>query len=417
MKKNIVVLFFTILTAIPSYSQSKFDAINAVIQRLSEAISKGDKSLIINDLNPKFAVGSASWPSSEYHIGAILESKRLRGVTMGSIISTKGDTTLVKTIFTLADDTTQESTIAFDSQNRVLFIDRFDQFFGPSRYGKSELKGVIKFSRNDGSIIIPLKINNSERTLNFLFDSGADGMAISKALADSIGLTIDHSRQTSVVGGNMEVNISRGNTIHLNDNVSIDDQNIAIFEQMGRGADGIIGLNLAKKFILQVNVPDQTMSLYSFGDFQFERKGETIDITVPHNVIIIPATLNIVGKKDVEGNFVFDTGANYHLIGFEKFVRKNRLLLTGFKIESEAATTSMGLISPVFLGKASSFTIGKAIEFKNMPIALMGSTGRTDETIGLPDGSIGIKLITQFDFTIDLLRKIIHLTPNGSDQE
>ncbi|MDR3297399.1 MAG: aspartyl protease family protein, partial [Prevotellaceae bacterium] len=55
---------------------------------------------------------------------------------------------------------------------------------------------VIPFERDSSSIVVHLQLNNSQRSLRFLFDTGADGMALRKSLADSLG--IEPTRQNDV---------------------------------------------------------------------------------------------------------------------------------------------------------------------------------------------------------------------------
>ena len=281
-------------------------------------------------------------------------------------------------------------------------------------YAASELKAQIPFEFIDGSIILNIRINDNARPLKLLFDTGANGIAVDQHLADSLNLQSDFDKTTSVVGGSRRISISGNNTIHLADNLSLKNQNIAIFDNGSSrpGYDGIIGLNPAYYYIINVDFNKQIISFYSFGDYAFESEGELLDITVPGGIIVVPAKLDLIGKKTITGEFVFDTGANYHLIAFEQFVRKNRLLLSGFKPERESQTVSMGVSTPTYDGKAHSFSIGESITLEQMPVCLQASSGRNTGESKISDGSIGINLIKNFNFTIDLIRKKIHLKPN-----
>lgn len=57
--------------------------------------------------------------------------------------------------------------------------------------------------------------------MSFLLDTGADGMAIRRSLADSIGLKVSHSQEASVVGGRKTVQISADNVLRLSDSLSL----------------------------------------------------------------------------------------------------------------------------------------------------------------------------------------------------
>lgn len=410
----ILGLLFSFNSAI--LSANKTDSIKAVISRLSEAINNSDTAAIKTDLSLDFSIHTSSWPSSGWYLNKILDSKIIRSAKYLAVRSIDGDTILVDVLFERKDGKKEDGIIGFDSQNKILFIDYFDRLYSPGRFAKSNLKEVIPFSLKNGNIILSLKLNNYNTPLQFIFDTGADGMAIRKSLSDSIGLTIYRQQQTNVVGASLQVSISSGNDVHLNDSLSLKNQSIAIFEQIEDGVDGIIGLNLCKEYIVHVDFDTQLLYLYSFGDYDFAQNGETMDITIPDGIILVPCTINIVGKKEVSGHFIFDTGANYHVIAFEQFVRKNRLLLSGFKSEEQASTVSMGISTPVFKGKTAIFRVGKNIERFDMPITLQASGGQSNNNKNVPDGSLGIQLLNQFNFTIDTLRKKIHLVPNQKEE-
>jgi hypothetical protein len=275
---------------------------------------------------------------------------------------------------------------------------------------RPELVAVIPFEFDGKAIIIPLKLNDSDTLLRFLLDTGADGMAISKALADSLHLSIAGSQDVSVVGGQLRIDISPGNTVHLTDEFALQNQRIAVFEHVGHDLDGIIGLNIPKDYITQVDFDKKQLVLFAFGDYRYEGEGEIIKIQDQYKVMSIAGTLNVAGKEEVAGDFIFDSGANYTLIAFSRFVRKHRLLLTGFKSERQSATVSMGHSTPVFEGRAKSFAFSPNLVFTDIPVTLQASTSRNDDE-RTPSGSIGIHLIQKFNFTINLQKKEIFFSP------
>lgn len=392
-------------------AQVNTDSIQLVYQRLNKALEGRDPKDILPDLHPDFAVSVATRPKSEGYLASLLEKQVLHSVEFDGNVSLKGDTVLAGSVFEDNKGRRSEGLIAFDRNYRLLYIDFFDRLYSPSRYGQSRLMGKIPFDLNDDGIILKIRLNESSRELRFLFDTGADGMAIRKSLGDSLRLAVVRRQEAQVVGGSAQISISSGNMVHLTDTLTLENQNIALFEQVGHsGIDGILGLNLAYSHIVHVDFDESMISLYSMGRHCFEQGGQTLDITVPHGVIRLPATIDITGRKEVAGSFVFDTGANYHVICFEGFVRHNRLLLSGFKSQGQGATISMGISSPVYYGRAHRFHLG-GIPVEDMPVTLQASTGRmirADE----PSGSIGIQLLSRFNFTIDLLGKKVHLSPN-----
>jgi hypothetical protein len=122
--------------------------------------------------------------------------------------------------------------------------------------------------------------------------------------------------------------------------------------------------------------------------------------------------VEVTPDKANVGQFVFDTGASYSLICFRPFVKQNKLLVSGFKPEYHGTTTSMGMSTPTYSGRANSFSFAQMPKINNFPITLMAGGGQSESWNPGFDGSIGIRLISRYNFTINLQAKEIHLSPN-----
>ncbi|TCD03508.1 hypothetical protein EZ437_05960 [Pedobacter psychroterrae] len=268
----------------------------------------------------------------------------------------------------------------------------------------------IPFESHNGNIILTVKLNEFPRPLKLLFDTGADGMAVGQGLADSIGLKIARTQKTSVVGGSIDISVSTGNTVHLG-SFDFKNQSIAIFKELHKeGTDGIIGNTLARHYIVKVDYDRKELLLYNFGDFE-EKGGTAIPFTIPAGLFIIPGTLSITVDQSSPGNFVFDTGAAYGLICFRPFVKQHKLLVSGFKAERHGSTTSMGINTPTFSGKAAYFSFSNMPPVKNMSVTLMAGGGQNENWNPGFDGSIGVELISNYNFTINMQKKEIYLKP------
>lgn len=395
-----------------SFAQINEDSIRSTIERFSLGFQKGDINLINEELSPYFSLGMNSFPLTANYINPLLKDKGLASIEFGSFKGMENGFSLISVTAKLKNYKEVEGIIAIDSNYKIMFADVLDKLFGVSRYNKSGFKGSIPIEVYEDMITLKIKINDSDRPLKLLFDTGADGTALTKEAADQLtSITYaDHSAQ--VVGGNVQVKKSSGNIFHLSDQISLKNQGFIVLKNsLRKETDGIIGLNIAKEYIIEVDLDKKVMNFYSFGDYSSEENSSRINICTPEGIMMIDGSVNIVGKKDAPGKFVFDTGASYHLIAFEGYVRKNRLLLSGFKQESQGTTVSLGVVSPTFSGKTHSFTFADKYTFKNMPITLQASTGRNNITT--MSGSMGIQVIKQFNFTIDLLKKCIYLKPNN----
>lgn len=269
----------------------------------------------------------------------------------------------------------------------------------------------IPFESENGTIILTVKLNDFPRPLRLLFDTGADGMAVAQSLADSIGLKVSRTQKASVVGGTVEISVSEGNTVHMG-NFDFKNQSIAIFKEMHKKTDGIIGNTIARHYITKVDYDKKELVLFNFGDYQYEKGGSPLTFSIPSGLFIIPGALSISTEPAHKGNFVFDTGASYSLICFRPFVKQNRLLVSGFKAEYSGATVSMGMSTPTFSGKAAAFSFADMPRIENLPVTLMAGGGQSESWNPGFDGSIGVRLISRYNFTINMQKKEIYMSPN-----
>ncbi|MEE1944205.1 retropepsin-like aspartic protease [Pedobacter sp. KR3-3] len=270
-------------------------------------------------------------------------------------------------------------------------------------------KAVIPFESRNGAIILTVKLNDSEQPLKLLFDTGADGMAIGEALAQKIGLKASRWNKAAVVGGAADIGIAEGNTVHLG-TFDLPSQNIAIFKEMHNELDGIIGNIIARSYVVKVDFDRKELSLFDFEGYTYEKQGTILPLTEPKGMFSVTGVLTVANGAPCQGNFLFDTGASYNLICFRPFVRKNKLLVSGFKPEYQGNTNSMGVNSPTFSGRAV-FAMANLPVLSQMPITLMA--GGSEANIPY-DGSIGNRLLSRYNFTLNSRQREVHLVPNKS---
>lgn len=406
MKFKIILFFGVLVSSLNVRAQNA----KAMIASMNKMFAKKNTDSVSTHLSERFSIAAYTRPSTDRLLKTIIERYACDSIQLKS--ETKNNETIQLTIVPFSKGKAgKESAIYTDGQYKLLYADIFDQLYGMNRYKKSVLVAKIPFEVQDGSIILTIKVNNSQRPLKLLFDTGADGMAITKPLADSVGIKATRQQNTSVVGGNMQISVSEGNTIKL-DTFMLKDQSFAIFPEMHKGSDGIIGNSIAKNYITKVDFDKKELSLYNFGDYRYQDQGISVPVTVPAGLFIIPGEVSVIPGQVNTGEFVFDTGAAYNLICFRPFVKKHKLLVSGFKPEYSGTTTSMGMSTPTYSGRAAAFSFANMPKLTNFPVTLMAGGGQSESWNPGFDGSIGIRTIGRYNFTINLQQKEIHFVPN-----
>lgn len=391
-------------------SWSKAQLARELPAKLLTCFEQKDTAIITAELAPNFSIAGHTGQGANFRLNQIVKNYPLKAVHILSDKKTKRGSLLQIEVTDTKGKTTSNQALV-DKDGKLIYFSLFDQLYGLKREIQPKLRAVIPFENKNGSIYLQVKINGYEKPLRLLFDTGADGMALNQQLADAIGLKVTRENNASVVGGNTKIQVSDNNNILL-DTLKLTGQGIAIFPEMGKEGDGIIGNTLIRQFITHIDYDKNTLSLYDFGDFQYKGKGTVVPITMPAGVMILPGQLEIVKDKSYSGHFVFDTGASYDLICFRPFVRQNKLLVSGFKPEAQAATVSMGVSSPTFSGKSYQFAISPLPAMQGLPVTLMGGSAGNEQWQPGFDGSIGVRLLSRYNITINLAESEVYFSPN-----
>ncbi len=382
------------------------EAIKQRITAFNGAFAARTDSVLKPYLAEDFSVAAYMGTAATECLNTVLKSYRLDSLSYQHA-QRQGTEWVVNVIIHGAEKET--GNIYLNEHLQLLRFDLADRLYGMNRGAAAREVAVIPFEERNGSIIITVTVNESKRPLRLLFDTGADGMMLDKSQADSIGLRISHSKQAAVVGGNINIEVSGNNNVHLN-GFTVDRQSIAVFNKPADGTDGIIGNTITRRYITQVNYSRKEIILYSFGQFTLKSNEQVIPVDVTTGNIRMSAILNMHKDKPLKAWFILDTGADYELIVFRPFVLKHKLLVDNFQVDSTGSTVSLGVNSPVFFGKADLLQILPAINISHFPVALMGSVDRTSAGRQGVDGSLGIKFISRYNFTINLMDKYVALS-------
>lgn len=360
-------------------------------------------------LSTDFSIAAYHMNATDGMLKQILKNYPADSIALKSI-QHKHDLTFVKIGFYNRNKLLDTNHMVLDKSGRILYLEQFDRLFGMDRSVFAKHRITIPFENDNGAIILKVTLNSHKRMVRLLFDTGADGMVLSKDLADSLGIVANKTKQVTVLGGHRQTYVSTENTVYL-DKLALTGQHIALVNDYHKRTDGIIGNTLTKRFIVKVNYDKNELSLYDFGYYEPEENAIAIPVKVPGN-ILLPVELNATGGKNVQGSFFFDTGARYNLLAFPSFVVVNNLLTNDFRPLYTSVITSMGVTSTTFGGTANALTLGSNVTLENIPITLMDAKNLDRDWKTTADGSIGTRLISRYNFVIDLLKKVIYLSPN-----
>ena len=188
-------------------------------------------------------------------------------------------------------------------------------------------RSKIKFQLIDNLIIIPVEINGE--TFSFILDSG-----VSKAILFNIVNSSDSSQFKNVEriylrglgdGMSTEALRSQKNTFKIGDAVNhnqdvyiISDETINFTPRLGIPVHGIIGYDIFKDFIVEINYGSKFVRLNNPETFRYRncKNCETLNLTLYNFKPFIEAIVEVDGQ-DVQVKLLMDSGGSDALWLFE----------------------------------------------------------------------------------------------------
>ena len=281
-------------------------------------------------------------------------------------------------------------------------------FISLTLYAQSKPIESIPFKVEKNQIYIYAKVNKTD-SLRFLFDTGANGSVINQESTRKVKLKIDGKSINTGSNGTNEVEESSNNemilgTIHKKDIL------FTIIPFESDEFDGIIGTDIMREHIIEIDYHKQIINFYEKNDKNIDYNGYTkLKMSSDIYPTYIKSTLLIKGKK-YKGLFGLDTGADDVLTLTSRFSRNNNFANKMRRIGSDGFIGSDGLEyeMPIFLCPEIEFV---KKYFYNIPTALSNATEGIDASDKLA-GFYGNAFLKKFNIILNYNSNFIYLKLN-----
>ena len=280
---------------------------------------------------------------------------------------------------------------------------------------------TINFKTASNLIIIPVIINDSD-TLNFILDTGVRFPIITElpyvnrlslnymqpvtvsGLGDGEGMTAYRSGNNTMKIGNGLISYNQEVHMVINDNFQIS-------QILGLPVHGLIGFNLFKDFVVEIDYDDQKLTLIK-PEYYRDRVNNR-DIVMPlhfeHNKPYVRTTIMTDKNVDVPVKLLVDTGASDGIWLSTK--SDERIGLPENHIESFLGT---GLNGDLFgkKGRIGGIWVGPLVLYE--PIVSFPEADLVDQIITDDrNGTLGAEILRRFDVTIDYPNHQLKLRPTN----
>ena len=324
-------------------------------------------------------------------------------------------------ILVVRDYVPLDKSIDYEQNTRQLYTNNRGFLFDNQR----DKSITINFKSASNLIIIPVIINNSD-TLNFILDTGVRFPIITelpfvnklnlnymmpvqiKGLGEGEGLTAYRS-------GNNTMKI-KGLTARNQEVQMIIDENFQISHMLGIPVHGLIGFNLFKDYIVEVDYDNEKLTLYKPEHYKYRDRKK--DIILPlhfdGNKPYVRTSIVTDQMTEVPVKLLVDTGASDAIWLSEH--SDERINLPQNHIET---FLGRGLSGDLFgvKGRIDGIWVGPLVLPK--PIVAFPNSDLIDQLISSNDrnGTIGAEILRRFKVTIDYRNSRLTLRPTSRVNE
>lgn len=269
-----------------------------------------------------------------------------------------------------------------------------------------------------GIVFLKAQINNSS-PLSFALDSGASfPFVINSSKAEPLGLLLEGELESSGGAGEGAYNIkfARGVSVRV-PGLTLRQQTAAVIDLTGietlagRDIDGLVGSNIFKRFVVEVDYEGHAVKLYDPTTYNYTGPGESLPLTVENDYLFVTARLALTPRESVSGKFLIDTGGGMvTAVLTTPFVEsKNVVSMLGKTIRDDSLTGLGGNIK-LLVSRAHGFQIGNITIRQPIVHLSQNETGALASTAF--DGVIGSELLNRLRVIFDASRRRLILEPN-----
>jgi len=285
---------------------------------------------------------------------------------------------------------------------------------------KDNISKKINFELNGNLIIIPIEINGVE--LSFVLDTGVSKPILFN-LAEKDSLDLRHTETFYLHGlgadGKLKALKSRQNTFKIGDATSVNQDLYVVFDntinftpRLGVIIHGIIGYDVFKNFVVEINYSSKFIRLHKPDTFKpkSSKKWKTLPINIDRRKPYIDSKI-VVNDSLKSVKLLIDTGSSDALWIFED--------------KRQGLTPDANLVFEDFLGKGLSGSVyGKRSKVKSFHLS---DFILSNVNVAFPDsisidraklykersGSVGGSILKRFNIHFDYTNRKIYFKKNS----
>jgi hypothetical protein len=255
-----------------------------------------------------------------------------------------------------------------------------------------------------GKIYLQVQVNNSSK-LRFLLDTGAALLClIDTDVVSNLGLKTKPGYRIIGTGGATQSGAVAGDISFQIPGMSMQHVHAGVVsfwktESKSKYKDGILGFDIFRNFVVEVNYATRTLSLFLPHEHVYSGKREAVPVEFISNAAYVKAAITFPKLAPIEDIFKVDTGDGSAISFHAPFVKK-RDLINNLSIVGTGVNIGLGNESGAFFAYIDKIQVGSVSVGRELISLSTATTGplSLDNAAGTLGGPFWRHFKVVFDF-------------------
>jgi len=261
---------------------------------------------------------------------------------------------------------------------------------------------LIPLEFRQGAALVRVRANGSQ-LLTFKLDTGFGVTTIHPELVEALGLKRAGKLTITGIAGKEQADLLSGAAFDFC-GATYAPRRVAMIpsdaQHRRRGQDGILGAGFFRRFVVELDPAERTMTLHDPEQFNYTGKGEIIPLQFRRDTPMVEATINIPDREPVRARYEIDSGCDGALCLGHDFVKTNRLEEILSQNHSGSRTGVGGSVA-TRVGRLPQFQLGRQ-KLDDVAANCFREGSPVDGDLA---GHIGLGVLRQFKVILDYSRR------------
>jgi len=280
-------------------------------------------------------------------------------------------------------------------------------------FANGKTSTTVPFSLVNNHIYLQVKLNG-QGPFRLLCDTGGANI-VTPDLAKKLGLRTEGALQGRGVGDQSEdVGLARVDTVAVGDAV-VRDQVFAVYPMAqfeaveGLSIDGLIGYEVFKRFVVEVNYGSSRLVLTLPSAFRYQGKGVVVPFQFNSHIPQVDGSID-----GIPGKFDIDTGSRSSVDLLGPFAAQHGLVKKYGAAGPMVTGWGVGGPARSYVTRARELRLGQVVV--RDPVLLLSAQDKGAFSDPYVAGNVGGGVLRRFNVTFDYGQKRLYMEPNADDR-